>query len=66
MSKGELTEQAKRFEELFNEAIKALPDNKVLYGWVIFSLGVLSVHATDEDLGIIEELMWTMKQDVRH
>ena len=66
LKKDELTEQTKEFQELFNEAIKALPDKQVLYGWIVYSLGVLSVNAGDDKLKIIEKAIWDMKKEVRH
>lgn len=66
MKKEDIDEQAGKFLELFQEAIKVIPDRRIFLEWVIYSLGVLSTHASDTELEIIECAIWTMKQEIRH
>ena len=61
-----MNEEAERFLEIFREACRVIPDTQRLVDWMVFSLGVLSVHSTDIELNLIEKEVWNQKQRVRH
>jgi len=61
-----VSEQAERFLEIFREACKVIPDTQILVDWMVYSLGVLSVHATESEINLIENEIWNQKQRVRH
>ncbi|HEC62390.1 MAG TPA: hypothetical protein ENI27_09110 [bacterium] len=61
-----MSEQAERFLEIFREACKVIPDTQILVDWMVYSLGVLSVHATESEINLIENEIWNQKQRVRH
>ncbi len=61
-----MSEQADRFLEIFREACKVIPDTQILVDWMVYSLGVLSVHATESEINLIEKEVWEQKQRVRH
>ena len=61
-----VSEQADRFLEIFREACQVIPDTQVLVDWMVYSLGVLSVHATESEINLIEKEVWNQKQMVRH
>jgi len=61
-----VSEQADRFLEVFREACQVIPETKILVDWMIFSLGVLSVHATEDEINLIGDEVWKAKGRVRH
>ncbi|KKN30693.1 hypothetical protein LCGC14_0831520 [marine sediment metagenome] len=61
-----VSEQAEKFLEIFREACHSIPDTKILVDWMVFTLGVLSVHATETELNLIEDEAWRSKGRVRH
>ncbi len=61
-----MSEQAERFLEIFREACKVIPDTQILVDWMVYTLGVLSVHATEFEIDLIEKEVWNQKQRVRH
>lgn len=61
-----MSENANRFLEIFRDACHKIPDTQVLVDWMVYSLGVLSVHAKDEELELIEDEIWRAKARVRH
>ena len=61
-----MSEQADRFLEVFREACQVIPETKILVDWMIFSLGVLSVHATEDEINLIGDEVWKAKGRVRH
>ncbi len=64
--KPPVSEQSDRFREIFREACQVIPDTKILVNWMVYSLGVLSVHSTESEINLIEDEIWNHKQMVRH
>jgi len=61
-----MSEHSDRFLEIFRDACGKIPDTQRLVDWMVFSLGVLSVHCTEMELDLMEEEIWNQKQRVRH
>lgn len=61
-----MSEQAEKFLEIFREACHVIPDKQILINWMVYSLGVLSVHATESEINLIEKEVFNQKQNVRH
>ena len=61
-----MSEQAERFLEIFRQACQVIPDTQILVDWMVYSLGVLSCHATESELELVEKEVWNQKQKVRH